>query len=299
MQPRDRVDALGAGMLVGFTLLLGFNQVLIKLTTDGFQPVFMAALRSFGAMLCVAAWMKYRRIQFDFSRPVLVPGIVMGAIFAFEFIFMFLGLDLTTVARSSVIFYSMPVWLAIAAHFLLPGDRMTSAKGIGLACAFLGVVIALLGRHEGSEGSLAGDICSLLASMAWAGIALMAKGTKLKDIRPEMQSFYQVAFSVPFLFLAAPFFGPYIRDLEPFHLVSLGFQTVVVVSAGYMFWLWLLTIYPASGVASFSFLGPILGVFLGWLLLGEQIGGEIIISLILVAFGLWLINKPSRTAESL
>lgn len=243
--------------------------------------------------------MLLRGISFDFSRKVLPAGIAMGAIFAFEFIFMFIGLDLTTVARSSVLFYSMPVWLAIAAHFLLPGDAMTTQKAIGLGCAFLGVVIALFGRSDGSEGSLIGDICALLAAIGWAAIALLAKGSALKNVRPEMQSFYQVTFSVPFLMIAAPFFGPLFRDIEPVHWLSLVFQIVAVVSAGYMFWLWLLTIYPASGVASFSFLGPIFGVILGWLILGETIGQEIIVALVLVAFGLWLINRPSRPAKGL
>jgi drug/metabolite transporter (DMT)-like permease len=299
LQPKQNIDALGAGLLIAFSLFLGFNQVLIKFTTDGFQPVFMAALRSVGAVFCTGAWVYWRGIKFDFSREMLHLGALMGALFAFEFIFLFVGLDLTTVARSSVIFYSMPVWLAIGAHFFLPDDNMTTAKAAGLYCAFIGVAVAIFGRGEASEGSLIGDLCSLVASIAWAGLALCARGTALKKLRPEMQAFYQVTFSVPFLIIAAPFFGPLVRDLEPIHWASLAFQTVFVVSAGYMFWLWLLSIYPASGVASFSFLGPIFGVFLGWLLLGESIGIEIVVSLVLVALGLWLINKPSRPAKSL
>ncbi len=299
MQPKDNIDALGAGLLIAFSLFLGFNQVVIKFATDGFQPVFMAALRSIGAVFCTGAWIYWRCIKFDFSREFLPLGLLMGGLFAFEFIFMFVGLDLTTVARSSVIFYSMPVWLAILAHFLLPDDSMTKAKAAGLTLAFIGVAVAIFGRGEASEGSFVGDLCALLAAIAWAGIAICARGTKLKRLRPEMQALYQVTFSVPFLVIAAPFFGPLIRDLEPIHWASLAFQTVLVVSAGYMFWLWLLTIYPASGVASFSFLGPIFGVLLGWLILGESVGLEVILSLILVAAGLWLINKPSRPAEGL
>ena len=46
--------------------------------------------------------------------------------------------------------------------------------------------------------------------MAWAGIALMARGSALKDVRPEMQMFYQVAFSIPLLVFASFFFGPFI-----------------------------------------------------------------------------------------
>jgi drug/metabolite transporter (DMT)-like permease len=299
MERRDRIDGIGAAALITFSILLAFNQVVIKVTNDGFQPVFLAALRSIGAAILVGLWLYFRGIKFDFSRKVLPAGIAMGVVFAVEFIFMFVGLDLTTVARSSVIFYAMPVWLAIAAHFLLPGEAMTQRKAVGLSFAFAGVAVALLGRGEGSEGSMIGDLCALAASMAWAGIALIPRGTALKKVRPELQTFYQVTFSIPLLLIASLFFGPLIRELEPIHIYGLLFQTVVVASAGFMFWLWLLTIYPASGVASFSFLAPIFGVFLGWLLLDEVVGPEIWVALVLVALGLWLVNRPSRAAKSL
>jgi len=47
-------------------------------------------------------------------------------------------------------------------------------------------------------------------------------------------------------------------------------------------------------VASFSFLSPVCGVALGWLVLGEEIGPEIIGGLCLVAVGLVLINRRPR-----
>jgi len=49
---------------------------------------------------------------------------------------------------------------------------------------------------------------------------------------------------------------------------------------------------PASGVASFSFLSPIFGILLGWLLLGEEVGLSILIAGAMVAAGLVLINRP-------
>ena len=69
---------------------------------------------------------------------------------------------------------------------------------------------------------------------------------------------------------------------------------VVVVSAAFLFWLWLLSIYPASSIASFSFLSPIFGVGLGWLLLGEHVGPEIGVALVLVCAGLIIINRPPK-----
>ena len=295
MARKDHMDAAGALALVAFAALMGLNQVVVKLVNEGLQPVFFAGLRSGLAVLCIGAWMMLRGLPLRPARGTVGAGLLIGLVFSAEFLLLFVALDLTTVSRTSVIFYSMPVWLALAAHFLLPGERITARKAAGLALAMAGVAWAILARGGGNgEASLAGDLCALAAAMFWAGIALCARGTALRSERPEMQLMWQVGVSAPVLLIAAPFFGPLIRDLQPIHLWGLGFQAVVVVSFGFIAWLWLLSVYPASGVASFSFLGPIFGVGFGWLLLGESIGPALWGALALVALGLVLINRPPR-----
>ena len=86
-------------------------------------------------------------------------------------------------------------------------------------------------------------------------------------------------------------------DLQPVHLWGLAFQIVVVVMLGFVFWLWLLSVYPAASVAAFSFLGPVFGVFFGWALLGEEIGFPVLIALVCVAAGLFLINRPAQVPQ--
>lgn len=294
MQRKPNIDAFGAASLVGFSMLLGVNQVIIKVVNGGLQPVFFAGLRSLGVIFCVWLWIRLRGRKLDFTAGTIKAGILMGVVFSFQFLCLFMALDLTSVMRTTVIFYSMPVWLAIAAHFLMPNERITRVKSVGLALAFGGVAYAIIAGGGDDDSSLTGDMFALGAAFGWAGIALVARTTRLSEVRAEMQLFWQVLVSAPILLLVAPLFGPLIRDLGPIHLWGLAFQIVVVVSAGFMFWLWLLSIYPASGVASFSFLTPIVGVFMGWLVLDEQINATMIISLFLVAIGIILINRPAR-----
>ena len=295
MQRKDHIDTFGAIALTGFSLLLAFNQVVIKVTTGGLQPVFFAGLRSAGAVVCVLLWMRLRGIPLDLGpRPVRIAGLLAGIGFSVEFICLFVALDLTTVGRSSVIFYSMPVWMALGAHVLIPGERLTRRKVAGLAMAFAGVSVALLNRGDG-QASLLGDMAALGAAMSWAAVGLLAKVSPLRLARPEMQLMWQVAISAPVLLVLAPLFGDLLRDVQPIHLWGLVFQIVIVVSAGFVFWLWLLSIYPSGGVASFSFLAPVFGVGLGWLLLGEAVGPALILALCLVALGIVMINRPSRS----
>ena len=296
MQRKDNIDAFGAASLVAFSAILGFNQVVIKVVNTGVQPVFSAGLRSLCAVVLIFLWMRFRGQTPRFERAALPSGLLCGTLFAIEFVLLFLALDLTSVARTSVIFYSMPVWLALMAHLAIPGERISARKSLGLALAFGGVAWALLDRGGDGQVSLAGDLMALVAAVAWAGIALVARVTAFSRVQPTMQIFWQVSVSAPILLAAALFFGPFLRDPQPIHIAGLGFQIVVVATAGYLFWFWLLTLYPASGVASFSFLSPVFGVVFGWLILGEQVGPSLLGALSLVAVGLVLVNRPPRLA---
>ena len=158
----------------------------------------------------------------------------------------FLALDLTAVGRASVIFYSMPVWMGILGHFFLPGERLTRPRALGLLLAFAGTAWAILSKNPSGQSSLVGDLCALVAAFGWAGTAFLARKTRLREAGPEAQLFWMVLVSAPLMLLAAPAFGPLLREVEPMHWVWLVFQASVVVAGGFISWLWLLSVYPLS-----------------------------------------------------
>lgn len=282
-------------MLVGFAVLMAFNQVVIKVSTGGFQPVFLAGLRSLGAIVLLLIWILVRKR--DAARHMLGywrSGLLIGAFFTVEFLCLFIALDLTSVAHASILLYSMPVWLALIAHVALPQERLSRRRVIGLILAMCGVTLALLDPVSRAESSLLGDLAALIAAFCWAGIAISVRLTKISKAAPETQLMWQLVVSAIVLILVSPLFGPLLRGVEWIHIAGLVFQITAVASFGFLFWFWLLTRYPASGVASFSFLSPVFGVLLGWLVLGEQIGIVVLLALVLVAAGLVLINRRAR-----
>ena len=140
-----------------------------------------------------------------------------------------------------------------------------------------------------------GDIMCIIGSVLWAGIVLLARLSDLQKSTPEMQLIYQLSDSTIILIPAAFLFGPFIRQLEVLHLILFFIQVVGVVSIGFVLWFWVLSIYPASDMASFSFLAPVFGVIFGWLILGEEISVTITGSLLLVSLGIMLMNWKPRS----
>ncbi len=297
MERKDHMDLFGAVALIVFALHLGFNQVVVKVTAGGFNPVFSAGLRSAGAVVVLLIWMKLRGVSLHVPRRAWFGGIPSGLFFAFEFMCLFIALDMSTVSRVSVILYTMPVWLAILAHFLFPGEGLTRFKVLGLIMAVTGVAIALLDR-DAAGASWTSDLLALAAALCWAGIVLCVRITPLSEVPPAQQLMFQVAISGPILLLIAPLFGPLIRQIEPVHIAGILFQIIAVASFGFLAWFWLMSIYPASSVASFSFLSPVFSVILGWLLLSEEVTASVWGALALVAAGIYLINRRPRVKKA-
>ncbi len=295
MERKPSIDAFGAAALTAFALHLAFNQVVIKVTAGGFSPVFAAGLRSAGAILVLLLWMYLRGVSFRLPRAAVPWAVASGVLFAFEFMCLYNALDISTVSRSSVIFYSMPLWLALASVVFLPDERLTRRKVLGLMLAFSGVIVALAERG-GGQISWTGDLLALMSALSWAGIVLVVRVTPLAHVPPEQQLISQVMISAPILLLLAPLFGPMLRDVQPIHIAGMAFQIIAVASLGFLAWFWLMKQYPANSVASFSFISPVASVLLGWLLLGEEIAPSIWVALALVAAGITLINRKPKAA---
>ena len=289
---KDRLDGKGLAFLLGVQGLLALNQISIKIVNDGLQPVFFAGVRSALAILFVWAFLAWRGRPPRLTRASLPSGLLIGLLFAAEFLFLFLALDLTTVGRSSVLMYSMPVWFAVMAHFGL-GERITPQKAIGLALAFSGTAWAILGGAKGGEGSLVGDLCALGAALGWALTAFVARRPVMRAEGPEMQLFWMVLVSAPILLVVSPLFGPLVRDLQAVHIGLLLFQSSIVVAGGFIAWLWLMSVYPSSTVAAFSFLTPILAILLGAVVFDETLSAAILGPGVLVAIGIVLINRSA------
>ncbi|MFS4582831.1 DMT family transporter [Phaeobacter sp. C3_T13_0] len=304
MSEKRAMDGIGATMLIAFSGLMGLNQVVIKVSNGGFGPVFQAGLRSTIGLGILLGWLalrgrlkrnitpqvKYGVSTLHWTRSVHFWGLICGVLFTVEFICLYIALDLSSVSRVTIIFNSMPVWLALAGHLLLPGERLSPLRMLGLGLAMGGVALAVLHRSS-SDASLLGDILALIATLSWAGIALCARLSPLAQVPPIRQLIYQLAVSAVLLLAVSPLFGPLLREPTFLHLSGVVFQAVAIASLGYLLWFWLIGIYRANAVASFSFLSPVMAAILSWLLLSEVIYPQVWAALALVAIGIVLINR--------
>jgi drug/metabolite transporter (DMT)-like permease len=292
----DRLDMLAMVLLTVLSASWGLNQVAIKVANGGISPIFQAGLRSAGGTMLVFVWCLARGIPlFDRDRT-LVAGLAAGALFAGEFTLVFTGLLYTSAARGVVLLYATPFFVALGAHLFIPGERMTLLRVAGLVAAFLGVCLAFADSLSLPAGNaILGDAMMLGAAALWAATTIVIKTTALARIAAEKTLLYQLAVSAALMFPLSLALGePGVFAPSPLVLGALAYQTVWVVAITYVVWFWVMVRYPAAQMSAFTFLTPLFGVLFGALLLGERVGPYLIGALILVAVGIYLVNRPNR-----
>ncbi len=287
---------------IGIMLLLcavwGLNMVAVKLGNQGIAPALQAGLRSILAALLLAGWCAWRGICLrGWAQPaLLLPGIAAGIMFGLEFLLIYIGLGHTTAARAVVFLYAAPFFVAAGTHWLLPEDRLTLARAAGLVVAFAGIVIAF--AEDGVTSTWRGDMLLLLAGCLWGATTVLVKVSALRRARAELTLMYQLVVSIPVMLLASPLLGEsWAPQWSPVVVLAFLYQAAGIAFVSYTAWFWLVATYSASRLSAFSFLTPILGVAFGALILGDPLHPAFGLSVLLVAIGLWLVNRPAAAAD--
>ncbi|TVQ35367.1 MAG: DMT family transporter [Geminicoccaceae bacterium] len=296
---KDRLDVFAMLVLCVLCLAWGLNTVAIKVANEGIPPVVQATLRSFLAAVLVGLYARWRGIPLFRRDASTVPGIACGVLFGLEFVAFYVGVDGTTAARAIIFLYTMPFFVALGAAIWLPNERLRPVQVLGLVIAFIGMAFGLADGFQFGGGTLGADLACVLGAVLWAATTMVIRTTALMRESAERILFYQLAYSVPIMALCAPLFGPLgLTEPTPLVWLALAYQVVIVVAVTYLVWFWLITRYPASQLTSFTFLTPLFGVAFGALLLGDPISVLLALSLLGVALGIYLVNRPPKTATA-
>lgn len=281
------------GLMVLLCAIWGLQQVAIKFATAEIAPILQAAIRSLGGALLVFAWARWRGIALFAKDRSLRPGLLVGLLFALEFVFIFAGIDRTTVSRMVVFLYTAPCFTVLGLHFFVPGERMGWRQWSGVLLAFAGLVLAFIDRAAG--GSMLGDTFGVLGALFWAATTVLIRATALAKVTATKVLLYQLAVSAAVMFPLSWLLGERgIGVLSAPTLWAMAYQIVVVAFISYLAWFWLLTRYLAGRLLVFSFLTPLFGVWFGMLLMGDQPSLHFLAAAAMVVGGIVLVNLPAR-----
>ena len=142
-----------------------------------------------------------------------------------------------------------------------------------------------------SHDYLRGDLIVLLSGCL-LGLRTVVTKLIIQSIHPYRLLFWLMIFSIPCFVISSLF----LERGASFHFSISGITAILyqgIVIAGFCFVTWtaILEKYSPSRLVVLFFMTPLFGVFLSYLLLGDEIGFALIIGACLVAYGIYLVSK--------
>jgi O-acetylserine/cysteine efflux transporter len=293
MTPRDSLIALT------IIVVWGVNFMAIKWGVAEVPPLLLTALRYVIAAVPAIFFVKRPQV----SLGILIAyGLAIG-VGQFGLLFSAIHLGMPAGLASLVLQLQSFFTIGLAVAFL--GERPKGAQLAGALVALIGIGVIAVEKFEGA--GLWPLVMTIFAALGWAISNIVTK----KAGKIDMLGFVVWSALVPILplyLLSLVIEGPGAVSYAASHLTWLGIGSLLFVGwistdFGYGAWSMLLGRYPASTVAPFTLLVPIVGLSTGWLVLGEKLSAIDLVGSLLVFAGL-LLNvfgprfMSRRTAEA-
>ena len=271
--------------------LWGGNAVAMKVALRDMPPFILAGFRfAFGALI-IWLWSKFKNIDVKIQRQDVFSLIILSLLFAAQICTFNLGTKYTTAGRSSVLINVNPFFIAILAHFFIPNDRLSIRKVIGFILASLGIYVVFRDKIETSEPHVLGDVIMLSSGFLFSILTIYTKKLMQRMGVYKILLWQMVFGLVPFFGLSLIFERSARHTVNLELIIALLYQGGLVASVAFIIWTTLLNRYNASKISAFLFATPLFGIGLSAIILHEAITIYLLAGALLVAVGIYVVNK--------
>lgn len=220
-----------------------------------------------------------------------------------QYILFYTGINMIPSAIAAVVIGSQPLFIALVAHFFMPGDRMTWTKTLIILFGILGVVLVSFGKDpESVTGQIALlGILMMLGINVLSGFNNVLVAREKSMIPPLVISSASMIIGGAALFLVSiPFEGIQFDPKPLAYYLSLGWLSLLSAVA-ISIWITLLKRQGmvVSNLNLWKFLIPLFGSLLSWILLPAEHPEPITLAgMIIIASSLVILNLSVRRKRS-
>lgn len=259
------------------------NQLILAMCIFGTVGIFrrfidlpssmIALVRGMIGTVFLGCYLLLRKQKPDFAAIRKNFGILLisGAAIGFNWILLFEAYCYTSVATATLCYYLAPILVILAAPFVI-GEKLTVKKGLCALTALVGMVFVSGIVETGFQGitEMKGILFGISAAVLYASVILMNK--KMAPIpaldKTILQLFFASIALVPYVLLTV--------RVEDISLTASSTALLCVMGAlhtgfSYLLYFGSMENLKAHTVALFSYIDPVLAIFLSALLLSEPL----------------------------
>ncbi len=237
------------------------------------------------------AWPTRREVASNFGLAVFMVLVASG--------FLVKGQEYVASGTAAMILGAVPIWMVLGGWLFCGDPRPSLVQFAGLILGFSGLMLISLKQSSSGSNSWFGVVLVLLAALGWVVGSFYSKRhadeTKLSLIRQSgLLMFLGGLQSLAASFLLGEFAT---FSWDSVSLLSVGALLYLVffgAIVGYTCYFWLLRHTRTVVAISYEYVNPVIGVFLGWLLAGEQVDGVIATACCLTVLSVFLVVYPKH-----
>jgi drug/metabolite transporter (DMT)-like permease len=267
-------------------------------------PALMAGTRFLIAGPLMLAWCALRGSRVRITRDEAVRLAVIGLLLlTCSNVVLAWAEQWVPTGLASLMVSVTPLWLLVLETWVFRGEHRVSARALcGLALGVFGICVLLWPelRHTTGIGraELLGSVALLGASFSWALGSVLSKQWKM-SVDPFTATGWEMTFAGTANLLLGFSFG------EQHHAVwsarGIGAILYLVVFGswvGFSAYIWLLKHVPTPKVATYAYVNPVVAVFLGWLILHEQVTGYILAGTVVIVAAVSIVTGAELKTRS-
>jgi len=272
---RPGVATIWAAMWAVY-IIWGTTYLAIRVVNETLPPLLSASVRFLIAGALLYAW-TIRRGDREGDRPTRTQwrsAAIVGTLLLLGGNGGVVWAEKTIPSGIAALLVALvPLWMALLDRLFF-GGHLRARAVVGLVAGFGGAAL-LLGSEASGDVDLVGMLFVVGASLSWAIGSLWSRTAPLPK-RPFVGVGMEMLAGGVALGVAGILAGELGQiDVSEFSRASLlGLLYLIVFGSwiGFTAYLWLLRVARTSLVSTYAYVNPVVAVFLGWLILDEQVG---------------------------
>lgn len=198
---------------------------------------------------------------------------------------------------AALIVAAVPLWVIV--YRTVTGDRPRTLTLVGVLLGFAGLVGLVTSTGLGGDVAWGACLVIVFATVCWSFGSWSTPRLSLPR-NPFVTTVYEMLSGSVFLLVGALVRGEHVMPqsapldswLAWSYLVTFG--SVVAFTA----YVWVLSVAPISLVATYAYVNPVVAVFLGWLILSEDVTAAILVGGLIVVAAVAIVVTSERRPQA-
>ena len=194
---------------------------------------------------------------------------------------------------AAILMSTTPLSGSILAHFFTSDEKIKLFKSVGIIIGFFGVVFLFMDRLIINEENYLFALITILGSTFYSigGILTLKLKNKGNINVTTSTTLWSLLFLLP---LSIIFEKPWNSNPTFDSTLSLIYLGVVATGLAWLIRFRILTVNGLVFQTQVAYLIPIFGVFFGFFIMGELITWRVLVSLVIIIFGIYLVKKNNK-----